>query len=104
MHEGRVNGSLNLSRALGDMEFKRGEQLPPAEQVGCHLPCDTSGSAPDGRHRFTWLPQLLIRRSLGHRLLRYFRWLAASLYARVLSVIHSEVVDMLQPQRVLSFS
>ena len=33
MHDGRVNGTLNLSRALGDMEFKRGAQLPPAEQV-----------------------------------------------------------------------
>ncbi len=33
MHDGRVNGTLNLSRALGDMEFKRGTQLPPAEQV-----------------------------------------------------------------------
>ena len=33
VHDGRVNGTLNLSRALGDMEFKRGAQLPPAEQV-----------------------------------------------------------------------
>ena len=33
VHDGRVNGTLNLSRALGDMEFKRSTQLPPAEQV-----------------------------------------------------------------------
>ena len=33
MHDGRVNGTLNLSRALGDMEFKRGTELQPAEQV-----------------------------------------------------------------------
>ncbi len=44
MHEGRVNGSLNLSRALGDMEFKRGTQLAPAEQVGMQMP-------PRGQHR-----------------------------------------------------
>ena len=45
MHEGRVNGSLNLSRALGDMEFKRGTQLAPAEQVGWQVSCCD-------RHRF----------------------------------------------------
>ena len=33
VHDGRVNGTLNLSRALGDMEFKRGTELQPAEQV-----------------------------------------------------------------------
>lgn len=31
--DGRVNGSLNLSRALGDMEFKRSAHLSAAEQV-----------------------------------------------------------------------
>ena len=37
VHDGRVNGTLNLSRALGDMEFKRGTQLAPAEQVHVSL-------------------------------------------------------------------
>jgi len=31
--EGRVNGSLNLSRALGDMEYKGNKSLPPKEQI-----------------------------------------------------------------------
>jgi serine/threonine protein phosphatase PrpC len=31
--EGRVNGSLNLSRAFGDMEFKRSSNLSPAQQM-----------------------------------------------------------------------
>lgn len=31
--EGRVNGSLNLSRAFGDMEFKRVPDLSPAQQM-----------------------------------------------------------------------
>ena len=31
--DGRVNGSLNLSRALGDMEYKQSKNLPPAEQI-----------------------------------------------------------------------
>ncbi|KAK3242892.1 hypothetical protein CYMTET_47435 [Cymbomonas tetramitiformis] len=31
--DGRVNGSLNLSRAIGDMEFKRRSDLPPEEQM-----------------------------------------------------------------------
>lgn len=31
--DGRVNGSLNLSRALGDMEYKQSKHLPPAEQI-----------------------------------------------------------------------
>lgn len=33
MADGRVNGSLNLSRALGDMEYKQTKELGPAEQV-----------------------------------------------------------------------
>ena len=33
MTEGRVNGSLNLSRALGDMEYKRRKFLFPSEQM-----------------------------------------------------------------------
>ena len=33
MADGRVNGSLNLSRALGDLEYKQNRDLPPEEQV-----------------------------------------------------------------------
>jgi protein phosphatase 1G len=36
--DGRVNGSLNLSRALGDMEYKTAAALPPAEQAVTALP------------------------------------------------------------------
>jgi len=31
--EGRVNGNLNLSRALGDLEYKKVKNLPPHEQL-----------------------------------------------------------------------
>lgn len=31
--EGRVKGNLNLSRGLGDLEFKGNEKLPPEEQM-----------------------------------------------------------------------
>jgi protein phosphatase 1G len=31
--DGRVNGSLNLSRALGDLEYKSNAELGPEEQV-----------------------------------------------------------------------
>jgi len=31
--EGRVNGNLNLSRALGDLEYKKNPQLQPHEQL-----------------------------------------------------------------------
>jgi len=30
---GRVNGNINLSRALGDFEFKQNPNLPPEEQM-----------------------------------------------------------------------
>ncbi|KAM0837172.1 hypothetical protein ACQ4PT_061838 [Festuca glaucescens] len=30
---GRINGSLNLSRAIGDMEFKQNKFLPPEKQI-----------------------------------------------------------------------
>lgn len=36
--DGRVNGSLNLSRALGDMEYKRCRDLPPSEQMVSSCP------------------------------------------------------------------
>ena len=29
--DGRINGNLNLSRALGDLEYKKNEDLPPEE-------------------------------------------------------------------------
>ncbi|KAK9808817.1 hypothetical protein WJX72_004207 [[Myrmecia] bisecta] len=36
--DGRINGSLNLSRALGDMEYKQSTELPPAEQMVTAVP------------------------------------------------------------------
>lgn len=33
IQEGRVNGNLNLSRALGDLEYKRDTKLKPHEQL-----------------------------------------------------------------------
>eukprot|EP00249_Psilotum_nudum_P020892 c27886_g1_i3 orf=1221-2294(+) len=33
IHSGRVNGSLNLARAIGDMEFKKNKYLPPQRQI-----------------------------------------------------------------------
>jgi protein phosphatase 1G len=37
-NDGRVNGGLNLSRALGDHVYKRNEKLPPQEQMITALP------------------------------------------------------------------
>ncbi|CAE6961337.1 unnamed protein product [Symbiodinium natans] len=34
----RVNGNLNLSRAIGDLEYKKRTDLPPQEQVICSTP------------------------------------------------------------------
>jgi serine/threonine protein phosphatase PrpC len=31
--DGHANGSLNLSRALGDMEYKKAKHLPPELQM-----------------------------------------------------------------------
>lgn len=31
--DGRINGSLNLSRAIGDLEYKESKTLPPQEQI-----------------------------------------------------------------------
>lgn len=36
--EGRVNGNLNLSRALGDLEYKKNPALKPAEQLISAMP------------------------------------------------------------------
>ena len=36
--DGRVNGSLNLSRALGDLEYKQTKELGPEEQARGHPP------------------------------------------------------------------
>lgn len=33
VQEGRVNGSLALSRAIGDLEYKQSKTLPPNEQI-----------------------------------------------------------------------
>ena len=30
---GRINGNLNLSRCLGDLEYKKNKKLPPQEQI-----------------------------------------------------------------------
>jgi len=30
---GRVNGNLNLSRSIGDLEYKKNASLPPQEQA-----------------------------------------------------------------------
>lgn len=38
MTDGRVNGSLNLSRALGDMEYKQSADLGAAEQIVTAVP------------------------------------------------------------------
>lgn len=40
--EGRVNGNLNLSRALGDLEYKKNESLKPSEQLISPFPDVTS--------------------------------------------------------------
>lgn len=36
--DGRVNGGLNLSRALGDHSYKKNTQLPPEDQMISALP------------------------------------------------------------------
>jgi len=36
--EGRINGNLNLSRALGDLEYKRNSDLGPGEQLISAVP------------------------------------------------------------------
>jgi serine/threonine protein phosphatase PrpC len=33
VQEGRVKGNLNLSRSLGDLEYKQNKQLPPEDQM-----------------------------------------------------------------------
>lgn len=34
----RVNGNLNLSRAIGDLEYKKDQDRPPEEQIICSTP------------------------------------------------------------------
>jgi len=34
----RVNGNLNLSRAIGDLEYKKRSDLPPEQQIICSTP------------------------------------------------------------------
>ena len=36
--DGRINGSLNLSRALGDFEHKQAKDLPVSEQAVTAMP------------------------------------------------------------------
>ncbi len=38
MAEGRINGSLNLSRALGDMDYKQSKDLGPDAQMVTAVP------------------------------------------------------------------
>lgn len=52
--EGRVNGSLNLSRALGDMEYKQSKDKPPGEQMVTALP-DLRTLALEPGHEFLLL-------------------------------------------------
>jgi protein phosphatase 1G len=33
IYMGRVNGNLNLTRAIGDLEYKTNKKLPPEEQI-----------------------------------------------------------------------
>ena len=36
--DGRVNGNINLSRAIGDLEYKQNESLPPEKQAVTAFP------------------------------------------------------------------
>ena len=36
--DGRINGGLNLARALGDHQYKQNEELKPEEQLISPLP------------------------------------------------------------------
>lgn len=47
MIEGRINGNLNLSRALGDMEYKKDTKLKPEDQI--------ITAAPDLVKRVFWI-------------------------------------------------
>ena len=33
VRDNRINGALNVSRTIGDLDFKRNAELPPAEQM-----------------------------------------------------------------------
>ncbi|GJT24575.1 probable protein phosphatase 2C 60 [Tanacetum coccineum] len=43
IHAGRVNGSLNLTRAIGDMEFKQNKFLSAEKQIGLLVKSTVSG-------------------------------------------------------------
>merc|ERR1712099_229386 len=47
--EGRVNGNLNLSRALGDLEYKKNPQLKPEEQLISAKPDITTRKLADAK-------------------------------------------------------
>lgn len=36
--EGRINGNLNLSRAIGDLEYKKDINLPAEKQIITAMP------------------------------------------------------------------
>jgi serine/threonine protein phosphatase PrpC len=46
--EGRVNGSLALSRAIGDLEYKRSKTLPARDQIVTAYPELTEQTIADG--------------------------------------------------------
>ena len=45
--DGRVNGNLNLSRSLGDLEYKKNKKIPQEEQIITALPEVTNCSLSD---------------------------------------------------------
>ena len=51
--DGRVNGSLNLSRALGDMEYKQSADLAAEDQIVTAVP-EVRPSAPPAAGRPSW--------------------------------------------------
>mmetsp|Transcript_5422 Transcript_5422/g.20433 ORF Transcript_5422/g.20433 Transcript_5422/m.20433 type:complete len:356 (+) Transcript_5422:207-1274(+) len=48
VQEGRVNGSLALSRAIGDLEYKQSRQLPADKQIVTAYPEVTTNTLTDG--------------------------------------------------------
>lgn len=57
----RVNGNLNLSRAIGDLKYKASPELPAKDQVrrGCGGALSSSRSTPPHQRQrlFLWLPR-----------------------------------------------
>lgn len=75
----RVNGNLNLSRAIGDLKYKGNAQLAPAEQIITAQPdivkvCSFSISSPRYNHDNTngilIAVHLLVRMTIFHSMRR----------------------------------